>query len=305
MGGREAETVRCSKCGVENAARRQGCYNCGTLLHPKEEVVAAGDRMTYSPPVAAHASNRITLFIALGVLVVSFIAVGFYWLGTRRQETRGAAPPQSSAPRATATFSPGQVPTAPAPEAASPFAAQPSTIAPPQAPPPSLPQAPTTPPSQPPPQSPHPPTESSSLGTKARALVDLFSALDSRLDVGMVYRDYGDRVGELKAALDRFARQPGAGSHGVYWHLKSAFVEYDIALGVWRYYITSEERHSFFSVSSPYGPLLIREYGVTPTDFGPPRGPPGPEDLHIYLPDALSAIWSRAHKHVEAAQGAL
>ena len=35
MGGREAETIRCPKCGVENSAKRQGCWKCGTMLLPE------------------------------------------------------------------------------------------------------------------------------------------------------------------------------------------------------------------------------------------------------------------------------
>jgi len=48
-----------------------------------------------------------------------------------------------------------------------------------------------------------------------------------------------------------------------------------------------------------YDSRLIDEYGVKPKDvsyIGWKR-----EDLRIHLPTALTAIWARAHVHVEAA----
>lgn len=127
-----------------------------------------------------------------------------------------------------------------------------------------------------------------------REAVDKFSALNSSLDVGMNYRECGQQVRELKVALDRLERQPGASEHPVYKELALAFKEYDFAYNVWEYYIESDETHNFISTASPYGVTLMSEYGVAPRTIG--------DDTYIYLNAALSAVWQRASKHVDLAQ---
>jgi hypothetical protein len=130
---------------------------------------------------------------------------------------------------------------------------------------------------------------------EARAAVEQFAAMNSRLDVGMSYRDYSSQVGELKVALDRFAQQPGAAKLPIYKILKNAFQEYNFALDVWRYYIESDESHSLFPASSEYGSALIQNYQVTTEDiFG---------QEYIYLNTALATVWGRANNYVKESQG--
>lgn len=129
---------------------------------------------------------------------------------------------------------------------------------------------------------------------KLQEAVDKFSSINSGLDVGMNYREYGQQVRELKVVLDRFERQSGASEHPAYKELIAAFKEYDLANDVWEYYIESDETHNFFSSSSEYGRLLTGEYGVTVREIS--------GENYIYLNNALSAIWSQAGKHVKAAQ---
>lgn len=130
---------------------------------------------------------------------------------------------------------------------------------------------------------------------EARAAVEKFAAINSRLDVGMNYRDYSSHVGELKVALDRFSQQPGATNLPIYETLKNAFKEYNFALEVWRYYIESDERNSFFPASSEYGSALIQNYQVTIENIV------GQE--YIYLNTALAAVWGRANNYVKESQG--
>lgn len=124
--------------------------------------------------------------------------------------------------------------------------------------------------------------------------IDKFSAMNSGLDVGMNYKDYGQQVRELKVVLDRFERQPGADEHPVYKELVAAFKEYDLARNVWKYYITSDETHNFFDASSSYGELVTSEYGVDVRQIG--------GEGYVYLDDAVAAIWRRASKYVKNAQ---
>jgi hypothetical protein len=129
---------------------------------------------------------------------------------------------------------------------------------------------------------------------KLQAVVDQFSALDSGLDVGMNYRDYGGEIRQLKAAIDRLGREPNIEANGVYTDLQAAYDHYEFAHSVWNYYIESDERYNFFPAASSYGRVLVSTYNVETMDIvGQPR---------IYLNDALSAVWQAASAKVESAQ---
>lgn len=128
-----------------------------------------------------------------------------------------------------------------------------------------------------------------------REVVEQFSALDSSLEVGMNYRDYGAEVRNLKIALDRLARQPGATELPVYRELQTAFKEYNFAYDVWEFYFTNDDAsHNFLPAYSSVGQALAAEYSVPTRDI---VGTP-----YIYLNTALSTIWNKGEQHVQAAQ---
>lgn len=129
---------------------------------------------------------------------------------------------------------------------------------------------------------------------KLQDVVDQFSALDSGLDVGMNYRDYGGEVRQLKAALDRLGREPGIENYGIYEDLKAAYGHYEFSHRVWKYYIESDERYRFFPAATPYGRILVDTYQVETTDIVGRR--------KIYLNDALSTVWQAASQKVQSAQ---
>lgn len=135
------------------------------------------------------------------------------------------------------------------------------------------------------------------LMPEIRNTLDQFSAMDSALDVGMNYRDYGNETRELKVALDRLGRQPGAKEHLVFQDLEEAYDHYEFAYNVWNYYIESDESHKFFPASSSYGALLISEYQVTSHEIV--------GQSYVYLDTALSTVWSAASQKVEDAQASL
>lgn len=110
----------------------------------------------------------------------------------------------------------------------------------------------------------------------------------------MSYRDYGEQVRQVKVAIDKLARQPDASDYSSYKNLNAAFEQYDLAHNVWKYYIESDENHSFFPASTEYGSILINNYGVTRRDII------GTD--YIYLDEALTAVWREASKHVKLAQ---
>lgn len=130
-----------------------------------------------------------------------------------------------------------------------------------------------------------------------RNTLDQFSAMDSALDVGMNYRDYGDGIRELKVSLDRLGRQPGVKDYPLYQDLEEAYEHYEFAYNVWNYYIESDESHSFFPASSSHGALLVSEYEVTSHEIA--------GQSYIYLNTALSTVWSAAGQKVEDAQAGL
>lgn len=132
------------------------------------------------------------------------------------------------------------------------------------------------------------------LRPQIQSVVDQFSALDSRLDVGMNYSSYSSDVRELKVALDQLGRQPGVRNLAVYQSLENAFKHYDVAKSIWQYYLESDETHSFLRASGPYGSLLRYTYGVPTQDI---LGTP-----YIYLDTALSKVWGHASNQVRNAQ---
>ena len=132
------------------------------------------------------------------------------------------------------------------------------------------------------------------LRPQIQSVVDQFSATDSRLDVGMNYSQYSEDIRELKVALDQLGRQPGAKNLAVYKSLENAFNHYDVAQGVWQYYLSSNETHSFIRANGPYGSLLMYTYGVPTSDI---MGTP-----YIYLNTALSKVWGYASLQVNSAQ---
>jgi len=143
------------------------------------------------------------------------------------------------------------------------------------------------------------PTASPSAIEAARALAAKLSALASRVVAGINYRDYGVAVADIHEAWRRLGKQPGATAVPAYAALQAAMGEYDFAHEVWDYYFASGGRNDVLPASSPYDSRLIDEYGVKPKDvsyIGWKK-----EDLRIHLPTALTAIWARAHIHVEAA----
>jgi len=131
----------------------------------------------------------------------------------------------------------------------------------------------------------------------AKEVLQEFAALNSRLDVGMSYREYGTKVSDLKVALDRFIQEPGAENHPIYKKLVDAFTHYNLALDVWRNYMESDENNSFLPASSSYGNILISEYQVETQNIV------GSD--YIYLKTALSKIWQKASENVKAAQSQL
>ncbi|MEG4841488.1 hypothetical protein [Microcoleus sp. B9-D4] len=132
------------------------------------------------------------------------------------------------------------------------------------------------------------------IQTAEKTLIDQFSGVQSRLDVGMNYRDYSEQLRELKVSIDKFARLAGSNSSPVYAKLVEAFKHYDFALDVWQYYIESDEKYNLFPATSTTGTVLVEEYQV-PTDdiLGTP---------YISLNRALSKIWSRADSQIKEAQ---
>ena len=132
---------------------------------------------------------------------------------------------------------------------------------------------------------------------KIQDAFDQVSALNSSLDVGMNYRDYGSEVRNVKVAIDRLGRESGISDNSIYQDLETAYKHYEFAYNVWNYYIESDESHSFFPASSSYGQLLTDNYKV------PTQNIVGTS--YIYLDTALSKVWSAAGESVQEAQAKL
>lgn len=133
------------------------------------------------------------------------------------------------------------------------------------------------------------------LIAESQEIVDEFSAIDSKLDVGMNYADYGQHIRDLKAALDRFGRKPGVKELPVYKALEAAFTEYSFAHDIWKFYIEDDDSsHNFFPASSAIGTTLTVKYGVLTTNIVGRN--------YIYLNTAISTVWEQAGRKVKNAQ---
>lgn len=115
--------------------------------------------------------------------------------------------------------------------------------------------------------------------------VKKFSALNSRLGVGLTYRSYLEQVAELKVVLDQIPLK--SRSNPAYSNLSLAFEDYRFALDVWQNYLEQGSRHGLLTPYSPSGRLLIEEYKVEAIYIDASK--------RIYLNDALSKVWNRAN----------
>lgn len=129
------------------------------------------------------------------------------------------------------------------------------------------------------------------IQAKVKAVADTFYAIDSSLDVGMNYRDYTEKVRELKVQIDSLTRDTEAIKHPVYTLLLQAFEHYNFAKDVWQYYLESDNTHSFFPRFSSYGSKLVSEYDAETIDIV------GTE--YIYLDTSLAQIWMKANSVLE------
>ncbi len=119
-----------------------------------------------------------------------------------------------------------------------------------------------------------------------------FTALNSRLEVGLNFQDYANQVSDLKVILDQIPEETKA--NPVYLNLTLAFENYKLALSVWQSYLREYGRHGFFAASSEYGSLLTKDYKVRTTNID--------RRQYIYLSDALSAVWGQASMHINNAK---
>jgi hypothetical protein len=127
-----------------------------------------------------------------------------------------------------------------------------------------------------------------------QAVVDEFSVLDSRIEVGMNYADYASAVGDLKVSLDRFKRRSGGVSDKALGNIMGAFSDYEFALVVWREYIEGGWSNDAISLHK-YIEIYENYYGAKPTRFMN-------DGEWVDLPHALKTFWQSAKNKVEKAQ---
>ena len=144
---------------------------------------------------------------------------------------------------------------------------------------------------------------------QVKAVVGQFFALDARLDVGMHYREYGDRVAELKVALDGLGRQPGATNLPAYNSLRAALTNYETALDTWSFCINEYHCVSDSPEAASTAGNLSPEASISSSDTPFLQGqliPVADADSNwkdkSYLKTTISAIWVAAREHLETAQ---
>lgn len=98
-------------------------------------------------------------------------------------------------------------------------------------------------------------SQSQQLEPEIKEAVKKFSALNSRIGVGLTYRSYLEQVAELKVALDQILSE--SRSNPAYLSLSLAFEDYRFALDVWQDYLAKGSRHGLLTPYSPSGQLLV------------------------------------------------
>ncbi len=143
---------------------------------------------------------------------------------------------------------------------------------------------------------------------QVKAVVGQFFALDARLDVGMHYREYGDRVAALEVALGRLSKQPGSANLPAYNSLRAALTNYETALGTWALCIKehrcADELPEAASTgsSSPEMSMFSSDQAFFPGRLIPVADAESNWKEKSYLKTTISAIWVAAREQVEAAQ---
>ena len=159
------------------------------------------------------------------------------------------------------------------------------------------------------------------LHRAVKPVVGQFFAIDAHLYVGMHYREYGDRVAELKLALNRLGRQPGATNLPAYTSLKAALINYETALDTWTFCIkkhhcvddslgaaTIAESSSLGTLPEMSPEMLPETSQVSSIDkaffqrFIPIADADSNWKDKSYLKTTISAIWVAAREHLEVAQ---
>lgn len=130
--------------------------------------------------------------------------------------------------------------------------------------------------------------ESRQLEPEIEEALKKFSALSSRLDVGLTYQNYLKQVADLKVVLDQVPLK--SRSNPACSNLSLAFEYYRFALDVWQDYLGQDSEHGFLTPSSSYSQLLIEQYQA---EFKDIEG-----EKYIYLNDALSKVWDQANINV-------
>lgn len=136
-------------------------------------------------------------------------------------------------------------------------------------------------------------TVSPELSQVAQEVIDEFFAIDSRLDVGMNYQEYGNQVAELKVALDKFGRRPGAKNSPVYARLSSALTNYETALTTWKMCIKEYScSNDFIEASSKTGKFLLSTYKIPTADKEPSFGGKSTPELTWASIGKTKSIWT-------------
>lgn len=134
--------------------------------------------------------------------------------------------------------------------------------------------------------------------TAAKEALRALEALQSIVESGVSYRDYGSRKADAKVIVDRFLNE--FPKHPAAIPIAAAMEHFADAGDFWSIYFSSDYKHDFLLVSDPQVQIYAKQYPEIEskaTDIAGRR--------MIYLTYALNAIWNKASESIGEARSAM
>lgn len=134
--------------------------------------------------------------------------------------------------------------------------------------------------------------------TAAKEALRALETLQSIVESGVSYRDYGSRKADAKVIVDRFLNE--FPKHPAAVPIAAAMEHYADAGGFWAIYFSNNYTHDFLLLSDPQVAIYAKQYSEIESKATDVAG-----RQMIYLPYALNAIWNKASESIAEAKSAM
>jgi hypothetical protein len=139
---------------------------------------------------------------------------------------------------------------------------------------------------------------SDSKAAAAKNALSALEALQSVVESGVSYRDYGTRAADAKIVVDRFLNNYP--KHPAVGPIADAMMHYKAAGSFWEIYFSNDYDHDFLLLSDPQVALYVNSYPEIESKATDMSG-----RKMIYLAYALNIIWNKASESIAKARSVL